>query len=286
MKQPKRRKRMDPNTLLLIQRIMGGVLVFVFIVLLVLCTWYGTRIKAATITSVTVSGGETISHELVKTLVEAELEGEYIRLIPKRFAFLYPKSSIIISLQDIERIKYITVARTSLTSLSVSFKEYAPDALWCSSEDGHCVYVDKHGYAFGRAPLLKGGSFLRLNKLGVEPVSRVQAFDSENYNRIKDLVTLLESKNWFVDTVQTDVVGDAYVLLAEGGELKVALQDSPEQIVENLFTVLSSPDFAEITPGNFEYIDLRFGNKVFVNEQEPEPEIEEELATTTVDGLE
>ena len=42
----------------------------------------------------------------------------------------------------------------------------------------------------------------------------------------------------------------------------------PEQTVANLETVLTAPAFTDLSPGNFSYIDLRFGNKVFVNEEQ------------------
>jgi hypothetical protein len=39
-------------------------------------------------------------------------------------------------------------------------------------------------------------------------------------------------------------------------------------MINNLMAVISSPDFSHLKPGNFQYIDLRYGNKVFVNEEE------------------
>ncbi len=275
-----RKKSLNPNTLQLIRQIVGGLLVLLLLAMLLASTWYVTRLPSLTIQNITVSGGQTISHDLVHTLANSELEGEYMRLIPKRFSLLYPEQKIVDSVSQIERIKNIRVNKNSLIALHVAFDEYVPDSLWCGSNAENCVFVDAGGYAFAEAPSLTGGSFLRLGKLGVKPVSNTQAFDIDQYNQLKTIVDLLENNGWFIELAEVDVAGDAYLTLTEGGELKIALGDTPEQIVENLFTVLAAPEFREISPGNFEYIDLRFGNKVFVNELEPE------VATSTEFELE
>jgi cell division septal protein FtsQ len=261
---------------------MGGVLLFIFVASLLWGAWYVSRLPSLTIEKVTVSGGETISHDLVRTLVWSDLEGEYFRFIPKRFSWLYPRSTITDTLRKIARIKEPKVSLSSWTELTVTFSEYVPDALWCGEFDEECVFLDASGFGFARAPSLTGGSFLRLGKVDVTPVANVQAFNPINYQKLKSLVSLLSEQGWFVASLEVDAVNDAYLFLNQGGELKVALSDEPEQIVENLFTVLSASEFANIGPGEFDYIDLRFGNKVFVNELESEFE----LATSTENELE
>lgn len=280
MKQPKRRRRLDPNTLQLIKQIVGGILVLALLAVLVVSTWYVTRLPGLTIQTIDISGGETISHELVRTLVETELEGAYLSLIPRRFALFYPRSAIMESVNEVDRLKELQVELVNSKHLSVSFSEYVPDALWCGVDSDTCIFLDVTGFAFARAPSLSGGSFLRFEKLGGQPETNVQAFATENYKSINELVALLENNNWYVSTVIVDSAGDAFLQLADGGELKVAVSDSAEQVIENLFTVLTSPEFSDLGPGEFEYIDLRFGNKVFVNE------FGAELATTTEDTLE
>ena len=55
-------------------------------------------------------------------------------------------------------------------------------------------------------------------------------------------------------------------------------------VVENLLVVLASPEFSHLNPGNFSYIDLRFGEKVFVNEIGEVPETE--TATSSDEAVE
>ena len=65
---------------------------------------------------------------------------------------------------------------------------------------------------------------------------------------------------------------DFNYFIAGGGEVKTAIGIGTEDTLANLETILSSPDFTHIAPGNFQYIDLRFGNKVYIKEHADDPE--------------
>jgi hypothetical protein len=80
-------------------------------------------------------------------------------------------------------------------------------------------------------------------------------------------------------------VRDAFLHIVDGGELKVTLTQEPQVTVNNLNVVLTSEEFKGVQPGNFQYIDLRFGNKVFVNEV-PLVELTEAVPLPPLEGEE
>jgi GDP-D-mannose dehydratase len=57
--------------------------------------------------------------------------------------------------------------------------------------------------------------------------------------------------------------------LANESFIKASLRQSVEATLSNLSTVLRSEEFAHLQTSNFHYIDLRFGSKVFINEEVP-----------------
>jgi hypothetical protein len=65
--------------------------------------------------------------------------------------------------------------------------------------------------------------------------------------------------------------------IAGGGIIKVTTRMTTAETLSNLKTILDSKEFSHLEPGNFKYIDLRYGNKVFVNE-----EMDEEISTSTL----
>lgn len=269
MKYRQRKRRLHPDTVTLIRQIAFGLVFFGLLALLVTGIWHGTRVESLNINTVTVSGGETISHEKVQAKAEEQLRGTYFKLIPRTFAYLYPHDDIVAAIAGIERIRTITVTKVSGTELSITFDEYISDALWCKKNTEECVFVDSTGYAFAPAPQLTGGSFVRFFTTGKDPEVGQFIGSSEDYTWLTKLHALLAADKWTVSKIEIDSAKDAYFEIVDGGEFKVSLEMTPEEIVDNLRTVLSNEDFQSMTPGNFQYIDLRFGNKVFVNRTEP-----------------
>jgi hypothetical protein len=238
-----------------------------FFSMLLISVWYGTRAEAVTLSTVSVQGGETISHEEVEQIVREKLDGAYLKFIPRSFAFTYPHTDIEAGVREIKRIKNLNIVRSGGTELMIEFDEYTPHSLWCkeSASEG-CYFLDENGYSFSSAPTLTGGSFMRFISIGRAPEEHVQAFSQEEYIRSLQLVGLLRDVGWNVSKTEIDAAGDAFLTIVDGGEFKVSLRQEAKVTVDNLLTVLNSEKFAHIKPGNFEYVDLRFGSKVFVNE--------------------
>lgn len=258
---------MNPSTVLLIRQIIVGALIATFFGLLLSSVWFITRINAFTIDTVTIHGGETIQHGEVEGIVRSRIEGTYLKLIPRAFAFTYPHEEIMTEVNKVHRIKNVSIVRSGGNELLIEFDEYVPHALWCkNSEDSGCFFLDENGYSFAPAPALAGGSFLRFVSIAKDPSEHVQAFPEEEYKRVHELAQKFATAKWFVSKAEIDAAGDAFLTIVDGGEFKVSLKQSPDETVSNLLTVLGSENFAHIKPGNFEYIDLRFGEKVFVNE--------------------
>ncbi len=254
-----------------------GVLACSLVLILGFSVWYVTRLQTFTITKIDVEGGETISHDDVRDIAESVLSGAYMKLIPYRFTFFYPESELLASIGAIPRLHEVTAHRTKGT-LTISFTEYEPYALWCTAEDDtpRCYFLDKTGYAFAGGPRLTGGAFVRHVQEGNEELEKKQVFPNESFANMHAFLEQLTNE---LSIRVTDVFytkeGDVRLSVNGGGTLLIRAEESYETTFENLKSVLASPEFEHIEPGNFRYVDLRFGNKIFVNEQM------EEATTTT-----
>lgn len=292
VKAKKRSKQssLRPETVILMKQITGGVFSILFVVLLVWGVWHVTRLPALTVSTIEVSGGYTISHDEVRTKVASAMVGEYAKLIPKTFTFLLPKQAILASVSSIDKLKDPVFERQSLQSIKVTIDEYIPHALWCEErEGGHCYYVDEAGVAFSTAPPLTGSAFLRYRTLGRTPAQFDTLTDNEQLVVVAELVKEFEQQfNFPVLAVELDVVGDTFFILRGGSEIKVSKRLSAEETVSNLEAVLSAPEFQALQPGDFPYIDLRFGNKVFVSDEWPVAEIlveEEDISDQNITSI-
>ncbi|MFN3188505.1 MAG: cell division protein FtsQ/DivIB [Candidatus Paceibacteria bacterium] len=267
----KRRRTIDPATRQLVLQIIGGVALFGLVSLMLTGVWYGSRISALTLETITVEGGQTISHSQVSEAVASTLTGNYFGLVPKRFAWTYPQEAVVAAVADISRVKNPVVERISGTQLRVTVDEYIPYALWCTEEENQqCYFIDREGIAFASAPVLEGGSMYRFYSLGDKPAINGTLYDRQTLSKIVVIAEALESKfNLPVNQIELDMVGDVFFRVVGGGEIKATTAQSASKIIENLSLILSADEFKTLAAGTFLYIDLRFGNKVFVNDAVP-----------------
>lgn len=264
----KRKKYLDPATVIIIKQVLLGLLTFAIVAALIATVWYTTRISRFTLETISVSGGITISEEAVKSRVEEKLAGAYLRIIPRRFAYFYPEQEIQSSVSQIERIKDVKVERLSGKEIKISFSEYIPDTLWCSQEDdSKCYFFDTTGYSFGVAPTLSGESVVRYYSSENKAEIGTRPFSQEDYEVTKLFIKQLGEIGWFVTKVEINSARDVFYTLSQGGELKVTLTEDPTTAFSNLEAILQSEEFNHLKPGNFKYLDLRFGTRVFVNEE-------------------
>lgn len=254
---------------------MIGVLLTLVISGLLTAVWYITRLPSWQLKEVEVVGGRTIPHNEIKNLVESSLNGTYLRLIPKRYTLLYPKDDIEKHILDLDRVKNVHLEKDDNNNLIVAFEEHVPRALWCAEVDSEgCVFVDINGYAFAKAPRLTGGAFVRYIT-DTEP--KVETYlDPEYIKETEAFISSVESElSLFVTHVVRLGDYDTEYYVSGGGRIKVSQGVSSTHNFRNLKLVLDAEEFKHIEPGTFNYIDLRFGDKIFVNE------VKADIATTT-----
>jgi len=263
----KSRFQIEPATLVLVRQIVVGVSLFSLVGLVLVGIWHGTRVSALTISEVSVSDGPTIKGSLIRKTVEEVLEGDYIRLVPRRFSLFYPEKEILDRLEGIERIKDVKLDKISRTALHVTFSEYKPYALWCGNEIELCYFLDEKGFAFGVAPTLTGESLVRYYRSDKEPQLQTSYSDIEDFEKTKKFTEMMAQGEWYIVRVEIDSVRDVFYTLADDSELRLTLRDEVEEPFHYLEALLGSNEFLHLKPGNFQYVDLRFGSKIYVNEE-------------------
>jgi cell division septal protein FtsQ len=252
------------------RQIFRGVIRLVLIAILLIATYYLTRLSSVSLVDVTVEGGETISHEEISAKIHDELNGNYFLIVPKRFAYLYPHDRMVEVLEKNPRMHNVHIERASRTSLHVTFDEYIPHALWCvyGNDAIPCYFIDDTGYAFAPAPDLHGGSLVRHNIEGIDTISEGMVMDTSELKPLDAFIARVESELGFRITALTHKKNKDYEFIVNGGGAILAASSKDlTATFENLKSVLASKEFKHIAPGNFRYIDVRFDNKVFVNEE-------------------
>ncbi len=257
----------SPEARLLARQIIIGLGIFFMIGGVTAVVWNVTRIPGLTIQTISTEGGVTINPHDVAAVASTTLSGSYLRLVPRQFAWTYPEDEMLAAVATVPRVKNPHIDRVSNTEVAITYEEYLPFALWCdSATSSACYFIDETGYAFAEAPALKGGSFSRYLTTDWPPILYSIMPAGE---RIRDmerfLVDLEASTTLAAETIEIDAMQDAFLTVAGGGEIKFSLEQDLVLVLDNLRSILASKEFSSIEPGTFQYIDLRFGNKVFVN---------------------
>jgi hypothetical protein len=118
---------------------------------------------------------------------------------------------------------------------------------------------------------------------GLDEITQSTVIQPEKLAAIDTFIDRIENEFGFrVTTVVHKQNGDYEFLVNGGGTVLVASEKLESSTFENLASLLASKEFKHIKPGNFKYVDVRFDNKLFVNEQL----IDESEATTTESVLE
>ncbi len=149
----------------------------------------------------------------------------------------------------------------------MAFDEYRPVALWCDADET-CYFLDHTGLAFAKAPVLTGSAFVRFREprkaFSPKSVMVDRTFLQETMDFSERLQSVL---NLYVTEVYVADELDVSYFVSGGGEIKASRDMEVDITFANLQSILTSQEFVHLNGGAFAYIDLRFGDKVFVNEE-------------------
>lgn len=249
---------------------------FIILILFVAAIAWLVRIPQINIDIVEVSGNVITESESLQEIVDDELRGAYALLIPRSNIFFYPKRTIGLRVTELfPIIKEANVSFVDFHTIAIEIKERVPFGLWCGvteslaeQEDAQCFYLDKEGYIFAKSPNFSGDVFFRYygpldatfaitDPLGTQylPVTQFLGY-SLFFEALRDLqVTPV--------VLVKDTSLDLHLRFEGGAVLLFGANQNLNTVLENLKSILDSDTFSTQGMKDVEYIDLRFGNKVF-----------------------
>lgn len=127
-----------------------------------------------------------------------------------------------------------------------------------------CYFVNEFGIVFSVEPELHEYTLIRLHNVIEEgPIGSVYV-DKDFFERIKSFENLLKEKlSINIGDVYTEDSSTYQFVMKEGPSLIVDSSDDFVKVADNLATVMALDSINTAQFKNIEYIDLRFGNRVF-----------------------
>jgi len=223
---------------------------------------------------VTVTGAHSVASADVEKFVENKLGESSRGFVSGRNIFIYDYSSLSREIVDnFPTLKDAEVTRDAAigNGLSVSVRERVPFAQWCEVGNPDCYLVDEDGVVFASAAGVATSSlptpYVFSGVLSTSSVSTVNApygevFAGTHFAGIKALLKMLHDSGVTPIAVRLENDSDFTISLAEGYYLKISFGGDASMLTKNLALILNA-DALHGKASLLEYIDLRFGNRVY-----------------------
>jgi len=221
-----------------------------------------THLPFLQVRDVQVSGTTTLASTTVAAYIHEAITGYYLFVVPKRNIFIYPKRAIADGLlAKFPELRAADVHAGNFHTIEAEVVEREPKALWCESQQ--CFLMDQSGVVYGYAEGDDG--FVSYHGRTEGTGLPRQYLTPDEFESLFSLVDAVSQR-----VPETPVVGvsvdaelDAEATLLNGFVLKFALGDAGGDVFERFQLALTSGPFAENNLSNFEYLDLRFGDKLY-----------------------
>lgn len=223
------------------------------------------------ITGVTVVGDTPVPERELVSTVENELSGQYLFSLPKSHMLLYPRRAIEAALlRRFPILQSADVSLRNLASLQVAVAPRRGAALWCvTAREGSllCALLDRTGFAFEATAPASYPLFPRITDEEATSSPRIggQAISEPRLLSLLSLHERLEALG--IATQELRLRGNEVAASLSGGS-EVFFRDESDfaPALARLETLLSEKDLVPRNGGDglrVEYIDLRYGNKIY-----------------------
>ncbi len=264
----RRQRRKNLQNKILYIAIISLVLVVVFVSL--------TNLNKLKIKNIEISGNKVVDTEVIDQIIRDSLKGSYLYIIPKSNFLFLPKEQIVENLTNTYgRLKDISFKITNTESMHISLGEREGKYIWCGdelneislNEENPCSFMDNSGYVFDVAPFFSGNVYFRFfGKLNNKN------FALEDWNKIISLKESITNMGLKIVAMYIKTDGDIEIYLSsnlplyQAPEIRLKKDFVLEKIVGNLGAAITTePLVSDLKNKNktLDYIDLRFGNKVY-----------------------
>lgn len=227
------------------------------------------------ISGVSVAGANGMKEELIKRNVETVLDDGAYRILSRRNIFLYPRADLETIITSLPPVKSVRITRSSVfaTDITITIEEREAFARWCTGMyQGECYIMDAGGFIY--APMGWAGTATSSTQYifagGLPPREESatstypigQSFVRAHLPGLLSLLKFLGQAGFTPLGARVENNQDILMQLQEGFLLKASFGADAGTLVKNLQLVLSS-DVLHGKQDSLEYIDLRFGNRVY-----------------------
>lgn len=224
----------------------------------------------------------------IENLVKTNMEGSYLGVFSKSNIFLINRQKIKREIKSkYSSISSIDIDNKGLNTINIELEEFSPSAKWCdvpvtqtvnpshvndqsisvipqilNNYSANCYLMNSDGVIFSEDLNLEGDFIKTFGYILSDPI-RQNFSTPKTFKDLIDFVKLLRRLNIEANEIWT-TNGEVYVIVTkEKVKIYIDNQDDIVSVFNNLQTVIERDAINQAQFNNIDYIDLRFGNRVF-----------------------
>jgi cell division septal protein FtsQ len=216
------------------------------------------------IKTISVEGTPSEEGLLIQSLIKNEIGKPRFGLLPQNNFLFIDQAELSSAVRNaFPEIGEVKTRFNTIGNLVIGVKTRPAAALWCAkSIKTDCMYIDDAGQAFKPALDAASSTLLRYRMEAV-PELKSEVTTKENLEIYNKFLKAFSAYGLKVGTV-IDYGSDVFLKLEDGTEVRARLNDNPEAVVSRFSTVYQSVHGSSTATTSVEYVDVRFGNKVFL----------------------
>ncbi len=253
-------KRKKNRNIKLIILLVSIILFFSLFVFLLTRDWISIK-------EIKINGNETVSSKSIESVAFNRMSRLRAYTLYAGTILTYDKSDIIESLKyEYPQLKYININSRDIKTLNITVKEREPIALWCINQEIECYLMDDTGYIYDEVMDLKSYSNLVIYKSETLNLTLRNTLLPSAFLQINDFLNTIKDFGIQVTQVEINEEDNEFFVYSSGHPvLRIRLNGDLTQVASYIEATLNAPDYLNYANSveKVEYIDLRFGNRIF-----------------------
>lgn len=223
------------------------------------------RIPQIQISEVKISGNSFVTTQEIQQKADAVLNSNIAFVIPKRNIFLFPSGLLERKLKENPAVISATVHKDLFKKINIEIMEQEKEAVYCNSFDRTtCFYINNEGFIYSQiSEYVVPEQEIIIYLEGGQRSIKETMFEKQLY---VDMMTFIKSSARYGISIgyvhlKSDSVMEFHT--RDGAVLLTSRFDDFEKDFLNFIALFDQEVLTKEQLSQIEYIDLRFGNKVF-----------------------
>jgi|SRR3989344_1135434 len=226
---------------------------------------YLLRYPTWQIMEISLSGFERVAPVDIEVKIQDDLRGSLLLFLPRSSYFLFDSAASAEKiLKDFPRLESVQISKEFPSKISVVAKEREFWAIYCAGESGRCGYSDRTGFVYEEAPVSTGSLILTVfrDTGGVQiPSQTLPRALVEKFILFSELLKS-ETKEEVESFILSGGLDDEFRARVRSGFFLYVKRDDDFAGVVKTLKIFLEKEIGE-KKRSLEYVDLRFGNKIF-----------------------